>query len=286
MSISLNNISSPQVVASRQKAIPAESATPKAESLQVSTRSEPLAMPGTATLQAYHAISFGGKVVNGMDLKPGANLEKANLAGTDLSNLDLHGVTLKGADLKGVNLENANLEGANLSHAQMEGANLDQANLTKAILSGASLPGASFLEADLSNAQMGHTYLNGANFSNANLSNAFVGNSEAAGACFEEANLQGANLMRAELRGADLSYADMSGTCLYNAHDLDKTSLNGAKYIWNPSTPKDSDFPQEFDSHNTHFPKGFNVEDPAHEMVNVYDSSIPNLTGVFTYKKL
>jgi hypothetical protein len=82
--------------------------------------------------------SCGGDLkVNGYTIKPGANLEDANLEDANLT-----GVNLKDANLTCANLADANLEGANLTGINLFGANLTNANLTGATLTNANLTGA------------------------------------------------------------------------------------------------------------------------------------------------
>ena len=94
--------------------------------------------------------------VNGYEIKPGANLEDADLRGANLRYANLYGATLRYAYLRyanliGANLRCANLEGANLKGAKLEGANLWNANLKGANLEGANLEGANLEGAKLPN---------------------------------------------------------------------------------------------------------------------------------------
>jgi hypothetical protein len=99
------------------------------------------------------------------DLRPGANLQYADLRG-----LDLHGI-----DLAGANLQHTELAGSTLSGANFAGANLQWADL-----SGATLTGTTAASTDFNAANMQHVDLAGAvcgspNFitaSGANLQNA------------------------------------------------------------------------------------------------------------------
>ena len=94
-------------------------------------------------------------IVNGYNIKPGANLSGANLSGADLSKADLSWANLSGANLSGAilsktRLSMANLSGANLSGANLSGANLYMADLSRANLSGAYLSRTNLFEATLS----------------------------------------------------------------------------------------------------------------------------------------
>jgi len=73
-------------------------------------------------------------IVNGREIKAGADLRGANLQDADLWRANLRGANLQGADLKGANLRSANLDGANLRDADLQGADLKGANLRGADL--------------------------------------------------------------------------------------------------------------------------------------------------------
>ena len=68
-------------------------------------------------------------VVNGYEIKPGADLRGADLEKADLEGADLRKANLRGANLYRANLQDANLEGADLQDANLEGADLRGANL-------------------------------------------------------------------------------------------------------------------------------------------------------------
>jgi hypothetical protein len=92
--------------------------------------------------------------VNGLEIKPFANIGGADLYGAELSGANLGGANLRGADLSGANLGGANLRGADLSGAYLGGANLRGADLSGADLGGANLRGADLYGADLSGANL------------------------------------------------------------------------------------------------------------------------------------
>jgi len=99
------------------------------------------------------------RIINGYEIKPGADLSEANLFRAYLFK----------ANLSDVNLSEADLIGANLFRANLRSANLSESNLLKANLSGAKLSGADLSDADLSDA----------NLSGADLSDAKLGNNNA-----------------------------------------------------------------------------------------------------------
>ena len=86
-------------------------------------------------------------VVNGYEIKPGANLMYADLGYANLGRADLMYAYLGYADLVGTNLGRADLRGAdlrgtNLRHANLRGADFRYANLRGADLGYANLMGA------------------------------------------------------------------------------------------------------------------------------------------------
>jgi uncharacterized protein YjbI with pentapeptide repeats len=96
------------------------------------------------------------------NLKPGADLRKARLAGADLKARNLARVNLSKADLHGADLSKANLYKANLIEANLSGANLSGVNLYQADLRGANLRDANLLKADLKGAELFRADLTGA----------------------------------------------------------------------------------------------------------------------------
>jgi uncharacterized protein YjbI with pentapeptide repeats len=83
-------------------------------------------------------------IVNGYEIRPGADLKGADFEGADLRGASLHEanaawVNFEGAQLQGVNLEGANLVSANLKGADLEDASLMDANAACANFEGANL---------------------------------------------------------------------------------------------------------------------------------------------------
>ena len=179
------------------------------------------------------------------DIKPGAQLVGAQLAGVDLTDANLEGAILKSANLEGAilksaNLEGANLEGAKLTGANLEGANLEGANLTDATLKIANLTDANLTGADLSfaffmNAELkgviigkikGFGYRLPGGWKNvndyligpgANLTNADLRGADLKGYNLKDANLTGANLTDANLTDANLTDANITNAYLKDA---------------------------------------------------------------------
>ena len=83
----------------------------------------------------------------GSRLKPGVNLDGAQLPFADLDSADLAGVSWVNADLESIDLDHADLSSANLTEAV-----LVDATLRFALFSGTQLSGADFSGADLANA--------------------------------------------------------------------------------------------------------------------------------------
>ena len=83
-------------------------------------------------------------IVNGYEIKPGADLRRANL----------YGANLYGADLYRADLSEAYLREANLSEAYLREANLSRADLRKADLRGTYLSGTNLSRADLREANI------------------------------------------------------------------------------------------------------------------------------------
>ena len=111
-------------------------------------------------------------IVNGYEIKPGADLRGADLIGANLIGANLRGADLRGANLHEANLSGANLSGADLRGADLRGADLSGADLRWTNLSGANLLGASLIGANLRGADLRGAYLSGANLSEADLSGA------------------------------------------------------------------------------------------------------------------
>jgi len=118
------------------------------------------------------------------DLRPGANLQYA----------DLQGQNLQGFDLAGANLQHATLAGSTLSSANLDGANLQNANLAGANLQGATLQGANLQNAVLSGSTLSSANFDGANLQYADLSVAILTGTSTTSTDFDSANMQHANL--------------------------------------------------------------------------------------------
>lgn len=187
------------------------------------------------------AYAFTKNIINNEPqiILKGANLRKANLAGSrlrlaDLRSADLSEANLQKSNLSGAFLVQANLDGANLSAAVLQGANLSDTKLNGAVFRGASLGQGKF---------MGHEFYFGKTIfevpkwrrgnyffeqtRNTILRNATLNKSDLRWADFSNADLIGASLRDANLyattfRGANLREVDFGGACLY------ETNLNFA----------------------------------------------------------
>lgn len=101
--------------------------------------------------------------INGkkFEIKPFANLRRADLSRVYLYLADLTGTDLCGANLRKANLYGANLRKADLIGANLIGANLYLADLSRSNLYGANLYGADLTGADLSRADLRRAVGNG-----------------------------------------------------------------------------------------------------------------------------
>jgi hypothetical protein len=93
-------------------------------------------------------------VVNGYEIKPGANLTGAYLRNANLISAYLRGAYLRNANLISAYLRCADLRGANLISADLRNADLRGANLRNANLRNADLGGANLRNADLRGANL------------------------------------------------------------------------------------------------------------------------------------
>jgi hypothetical protein len=93
----------------------------------------------SVVLEAPTTTELPIKIVNGYEIKAGANLIGAKLYNANLAGADLNGANLIGAKLYNANLAGADLNGANLSGAKLNGINLYGTNLQFAKLQFAEL---------------------------------------------------------------------------------------------------------------------------------------------------
>ena len=85
-------------------------------------------------------------IINGHEIKPGADLRNADLRCDNLSGLDLSGADLRHADLRGANLVWADLRKADLSGANLRDTYLSGADFTGANITGADFTGWEFVK--------------------------------------------------------------------------------------------------------------------------------------------
>jgi hypothetical protein len=115
--------------------------------------------------------------------KDGENL-RVDLRGADLRRANLAGTKFTGAILSEVHLEDSNLAGINLDEAILREAHLEKANLTEARLEKAYLLNARLNGAKLHGASLREAYLQGARFDDAQLLGADL--TDAAGLTWEQ----------------------------------------------------------------------------------------------------
>lgn len=202
-----------------------------------------------AAFVAPAAVSAGTyRDCSAIELEPGGDLHRCDLAGITIIGLDLHGINFARSNLTGTyagchpDEPRTNLAGASIYRAILVDALLCDAILTDADLHGSDLSGASLEDATVRDANLSRATLNGATagfapFDGANLSNATWRDGAAIGARFNGADLhridlRGTNLRAADLVGTDLRYAQLDGV------DFTSADLTGAN--WKKATGLDS----------------------------------------------
>lgn len=135
----------------------------------------------------------------------GADLTRANMAGTELLNANLSRATLHRANLSGAEGRWMDVTHAIGRRANMSGAKLQGANFTDAAFFIADMSGAVFREATMIRANLRNSNFTGANLSSTNLSEANL----------TRANLTSANLLDAELSDADLAQVRINAQTVF-----------------------------------------------------------------------
>jgi uncharacterized protein YjbI with pentapeptide repeats len=193
---------------------------------------------GLAALPVSAAGSDTYRDCSGIELAPGADLHRCDLADSTIIGLDLHGINFAWSDLSRVNggcdpdLPRTNLAGGRLYRALFVDAKLCDAILTDADLHGSDLTNAALEDATLDRANLSWAVLDGAGagfapFRDANLSNGRWRSGSAVGAIFD-----GADMHRIDLRDTSLRAASLVGTDLRYAQlarvDFTNANLTGA----------------------------------------------------------
>jgi uncharacterized protein YjbI with pentapeptide repeats len=186
------------------------------------------------------AIDLRRTMLAGLELPPGARLDRAGLresdftgaylAGADLTEADLYGATLTGATLLGAMLNGANLRRANLAEADLFEATLSEANLRRATLTEANFSGATLtrtilFEATLTGADLTRATLTGASLTGATLAGANLYGATLTGVTLDGATLAGANLGEATLTEANLFGVTLTGAMGLTASQLSDAQL-------------------------------------------------------------
>ena len=201
---------------------------------------------------SYNNTDYRGLGINQEgEIKPGADLRSAKLAGKTLTKLNLSRTNLAGVDLSKADLGEANLDDADLT-----GANLTDAKLRSATLNGARLTGARLSGTDLTDARADRVRLERGTLIAAILEDADLAQADLTGANLTGANLDGADLTGAKLAQTTLTDADLEGAILVNA-DLTGAVLTGA-------TLKDATY-----SAQTRWPDGFDPQAAGAKLVEV-----------------
>ena len=160
----------------------------------------------------------GAKVVNGCDIKAGAQCPGADLSGLDLESESLARADLFGADLTDAYIARTDMTSINLAEATLTRANIISGSMARATLSGAS--GSTLYLGDVS--------LRGARVVGADLPDA-----KFAGVTGVSADFSGTTLDRLKLEGGDWSRADFTEAVLPGASltavPLSATNFNGAE---------------------------------------------------------
>lgn len=110
------------------------------------------------------------RIVNGYEIRPGANLESANLRGVINEFGEKNDIDLRGADLRQAIFRYSHLRDVDLRGAKLRGAIFGNASFEENVnLGGADLRGAIFRNADLRGANLEGTDLRGANLEGAKI---------------------------------------------------------------------------------------------------------------------
>lgn len=185
----------------------------------------------TQTRQAYGIT----KTLMGYEIRPGCNLENAQLENAQLELADLKEANLHKAMLSHSNLTQANLNKAQVTEADLSEAQMTEIDLSESDLKKANMEGAYLLKANLNKAD-----LRGANLKNAILRQAEMKRTKLAGTNLEDANLSsanltGTNLNGALLRGTNFKGANLTGTRFDLQEIILATNLRSAKFdpgVW------------------------------------------------------
>ncbi|WP_417606523.1 pentapeptide repeat-containing protein [Primorskyibacter flagellatus] len=158
----------------------------------------------------------GPLVIDGCELKPGADCP-----GVDLSHADLRGVKLMGANLRGAKLTRANLYNATLKGADFSGADLRGATLTKSHMQGMTARGADFTGANMDFSRLAGAHFQGANLTAISMEASWAPKIRLVGATIKASNLQeskfyDADLGEAVMEGNNIRYAIWEGAHMEN----------------------------------------------------------------------
>ena len=163
--------------------------------------------------------------IDGIEIRPGVNLEGKDLANQDLRNLDL-----TGANLKNVNLTEANLSMSNLTDVKLDGAFLTRAKLRFSTLKDISAQDTSFRQADFYGSELSMWNSSSADFTDANFIGARL-----------NGFLDGINFSKAKFEytsfGSDLSVGD----CRFWNSDLSKARIKSCVIL----NENDDGYPQQ-----------------------------------------
>ena len=198
--------------------------------------------------------------IDGIEIRPGVNLE-----GKDLANQDLRGSDLTVANLKGANLTDANLTDANLTDTNLDGAFLTKAKLRFSTLKNISAQDTSFRQADFYGSELSMWNSSGADFTDANFIGARL-----------NGFLDGINFSKAKFEytsfGSDLSF----GECRFWNSDLSKARIKSCAIL----NENDDGYPKQISIAGTTSWAGVTIADSVLRRLDFYPNVRADLNGL------
>lgn len=189
-----------------------------------------VAAAGKAELKKY-------PVVNGYEIRPGADLSNADLRRSDLSNMDLRGIKFYKANLAGCNLKNSNFAGCNMDYANLsstdltrtnfEGCNLaaarfDGADIDHTIFKRAKMQGSTFRKQKIKNTNFRHARLGSAEFDDVNINKCYFDDAQMHSVRFQESSILNSDFINSYMEFAGIN-AYIEG-CNFTKADLSYSS--------------------------------------------------------------
>ena len=198
--------------------------------------------------------------IDGIEIRPGVNLE-----GKDLANQDLRGLDLSEANLKGANLSGANLNGANLTDVELDGAFLTRAKLRFSTLKNISAQDTSFRQADFYGSELSFHTFGGGDFTDANFIGARL-----------NGFLDGINFSKAKFEytsfGSDLFF----GECRFWNSDLSEVRIKNCVIL----NENDDGYPNQISIAGTISWAGVTIADSVLRRLDFYPDGWADLNGL------